>query len=614
MPPTFTLLPAPRTLELLSGQFPFQPARLILLDCPQPQELLFTARQAQQALQSFLHLDWQLTTTWAVPGQEIGLTLRLAPQVVPQFQGYHLIIAPQGITIQGHDHAGLFYGMCTLRQILTQSSGGSLPCLQITDWPDFPARGVMLDISRDRVPTLQTLYELVDRLASWKINQFQLYIEHTFAYHNHPEAWKDASPITGDEILALDEYCRQRFIELVPNQNSLGHLAHWLKLPRYAPLAEIHGAFEVPWGISQGPFSLAPANPGSLEFVRSLYDELLPHFSSRMVNVGLDESFDVGKGQSKQMCAEHGVHRVYLDYLLKIYQEVSRRGFKMQFWGDIILEAPDLIPELPRDVIGLLWGYDADHPFDEQARRFKAAGVPFYVCPGTSSWNSIAGRTDNAVANLFSAAENGLKHGAIGFLNTDWGDNGHWQSLPVSYLGFAVGAAYSWCLETNQEMDVPGVLSRFAFEDPSGVMGQLAFDLGNLYQAAGVVIHNASALFGVLQYPLDAIAENPNARTEAFSYSLEVLNRTAAHLGENRMQRPHAALVRREFALAVRLLRHACLRGLLALEIDPARAASQRGVLAADLDEILTEYQSVWLTRSRPGGLPESLTHFQVYI
>jgi hypothetical protein len=610
---SLTLLPAPRKLELHAGQLTFQPACLILLDCPQPQDLLFTARQAQQALRSCLDLDWQLTTTWAVPSQEIGLTLRLAPQAVPQAQGYRLAVAPQDITIQGHDKAGLFYGVCTLKQLLTHTAGGSLPCLQITDWPDFPARGVMLDISRDRVPTLQTLFELVDRLASWKINQLQLYIEHTFAYRSHPEVWQSASPMTGDEILALDNYCRQRFIELVPNQNSLGHLTHWLKLPRYAPLAEIHGAFQVPWGISQGPFSLAPANPGSLEFVRSLYDELLPHFTSRMVNVGLDETFHVGKGQSKELCAELGVHRVYLDFLLKVYQEVSRRGFKMQFWGDIIVEAPDLIPELPRDVIGLVWGYDADHPFDKQGRRFKQAGVPFYVCPGTSSWNSIAGRTDNALANLHNAAENGLKYGAIGFLNTDWGDNGHWQSLPVSYLGFAVGAAYAWCLKTNQEMDVPKILSRYAFEDPSGMMGQLAFDLGNIYQAAGVVIHNASALFGVLQLPLEAIAENPNARIEVFSYSLEVLARIAAHLGEDRMQRPDAILVRREFALAVRMLRHACQRGLLALEVDPARAAPLRGILAKDLDGILNEYQSVWLARCRPGGLKESLAHFQAY-
>ena len=86
----------------------------------------------------------------------------------------------------------------------------------------------MLDISRNRVPTMQTLLELVDLLASWKINQLQLYTEHTFAYRNHPIVWADASPMTGEEILALDAYCRERFIELVPNQNSYGHMTPWL--------------------------------------------------------------------------------------------------------------------------------------------------------------------------------------------------------------------------------------------------------------------------------------------------------------------------------------------------------------------------------------------------
>ena len=99
----------------------------------------------------------------------------------------------------------------------------------------------------------------------------------------------------------------------------------------------------------------------------------------------------------------------------------------MQFWGDIILEHPQLVPELPRDVFALEWGYEADHPFAEHGALFSKAGIPFYVCPGTSSWNSIAGRTKNALENQLNAARSGLEHGAVGFLNTDWGDNGHWH-------------------------------------------------------------------------------------------------------------------------------------------------------------------------------------------
>ncbi len=256
----------------------------------------------------------------------------------------------------------MFYAVCTLIQLLgirDQEAGGrrqestpisnlqsptsSLPALRISDWPDFPNRGVMLDISRDRVPTMQTLLELVDLLASWKINQLQLYTEHTFAYRNHPEVWADASPMTGEEILALDAYCRERFIELVPNQNSFGHMTRWLTHDRYRPLAEAPDGCDTRWGHYDYPFSLCPIDPGSIELVRSIFDELLPHFTSRQFNVGCDETIDLGQVRSKEAVEKLGAGRVYLDFLLKIYREVRARGRTMQFWGDIIMEHPELV-------------------------------------------------------------------------------------------------------------------------------------------------------------------------------------------------------------------------------------------------------------------------------
>ena len=72
------------------------------------------------------------------------------------------------------------------------------------------------------------------------------------------------------------------------------------------------------------------------------------------------------------------------------------------------------------------------------------ANVPFYVCPGTSSWNSLTGRLDNATKNLYEAASAGANHQATGYLVTDWGDHGHHQTLPVSYPGFVLGASASW--------------------------------------------------------------------------------------------------------------------------------------------------------------------------
>lgn len=111
-------------------------------------------------------------------------------------EGYALTIGKGGIEIAFHDTPGLRAAMATLRQ-LVREYGRRLPCVRIRDWPDFLRRGVMLDVSRGRVPKLETLLDLVDRLADFKINELQLYTEHTFAYRKYKSAWKGWAHLTG---------------------------------------------------------------------------------------------------------------------------------------------------------------------------------------------------------------------------------------------------------------------------------------------------------------------------------------------------------------------------------------------------------------------------------
>lgn len=603
MPDSFVFLPAPRHAQFTEAGYAFAENRLILLDAPQPQELLPAGGRLQRSLKKITTPGWELVASPAVPPQQVGVTLRVAPQRAPQPQGYRLHVTPGGVLIEGHDPAGVFYGVCTLIQLIEQT-GKVLPGCEIQDWPDFPARGVMLDVSRDKVYRMETLFELIDRLAGWKINQVQLYTEHTFAYRNHPVVWEKATPMTGEEILTLDAFCAERFIELVPNQNSFGHMERWLIYPEYADLAETHAEFDTKWGTRmKGPFSLAPENPGSLALISSLYDELLPHFRSRQLNVGCDETVDLGAGASREICAKRGTGVVYLDYLLKIYADVKRRGYTMQFWGDIINDYPELVPYLPRDAVAMEWGYDSDHPFDRNGARFAASGIPFYVCPGTSTWCSLAGRTENALANLLSAAENGLKHGAIGYLNTDWGDRGHWQTPPASLLGFAMGAAYSWALEANRSADAADLVSRYGFDDPSGVMGRVAYDLGNVYRVPSTQVSNGSALFWSLQLRLGDTKRGELPTRESLDRTLQAIDAAIAPIDSARMARPDADLIRREYLLTARMMRHSANR-LIAAQSELSGVVAEE--LAVDLEEIIPEYRELWLARNRPGGLAES--------
>lgn len=523
---------------------------------------------------------------------------------VPEPQGYVLALGPDGAEILAHDDAGAFYARQTLAQLAAARDAhgedeGGLPCLRIEDWPDFPHRGVMLDISRDKVPTMETLLSLVDLLASFKVNQLQLYTEHTFAYRGHEAVWQDGSPMTPDEVRRLDAYCRERFVELVPNQNTFGHMERWLKHEPYRGLAECPDGFEWPWGGRfDGGFSLNPLDPRSIALVEDLFDQLLPNFTSRQVNIGADETFDLGQGKSAEACREKGGGRVYLDFLKKVIEAAQRRGFSPQFWGDIIVKHPELIGELPQGVTAMSWGYEESFDFDEQLAKFAAAGVPYYVCPGTSSWLSVAGRSDNAIANLRNAADSGRRHGAAGFLNTDWGDHGHFQPLPVSYLPLAFGAAVSW--NANGAVRVDELLAaadRFVFRDEAGAMARLAYDLGNAYRVTGVPSNNSSPLFNLLRHQQPPKGLTPDALRATDDYLRQVIDR----LGDVRIDprdRPEAALLRAEFRQAAALLRYACTVGHAMLEGRPPRPGDP---------SLVAEHERLWLARNRPGGLRDSV-------
>lgn len=608
------LAPVPQRLSYTGTSFHWQ-SGLLAINAVNAHRLFFAARQLQQTVQEVAGINLEVVAGNPVPDQA-PIVLHLAEGASHHPQGYDLSITPSGIHVVASTPAGVFYGVQTLRQIVMQS-GRELPGLRISDWPDFPNRGVLLDISRDRVPTMETLYQLIDLLALLKINQFQLYTEHTFAYRRHPQVWAQASPMTGEEILALDAYCQERFIELVPNQNTFGHMTRWLIHEPYAHLAEAPDGWIAPWGQRyQEPFTLIPSEE-SLALVRELLDELLPHFSSRQVNVNADETFDLGQGVSQDRVEKEGVGRVYLDFLMAIYREVKAREHTMQYWGDIIVQHPDLVPELPRDAIALEWGYEANHPFDEHGATFAASGVPFYVCPGTSSWRTLAGRTENALANLYHAAEHGLKHGAVGYLITDWGDEGHMQPLPVSYLGFLVGAAASWHFAASQALDIPATLDRLVFRDEAGVMGRLAYDLGNVYRLLDPNTFNSSLLFNVLIQEADKLAQTGVGPGEGFSREmcnqvLTEIQEIVAPLSQARMQREDAALVQREFHWVAGMLWHACRRIVWVNSLHAGQEDVElRQTLAEEMDGLIAAYRELWHARSRPGGFEDSVARLE---
>ncbi len=554
--------------------------------------------------------------------------LRSAPLKVSQAtdlpaQGYQLEIAYYGISITHRDDLGLRYALVTLKHLMAQhchpdASECPLPHLLIEDFPAFAVRGVMLDVSRDRIPTMQEFRQIVRTLADLKINHLQLYTEHTFAYAGHEKAWQESSALTATEVRELDGWCQELGIELAANQNCFGHLAHWLRLPEYAHLAETHGdwIFEV-WPRS-GPFSLCPTDPKSLEFVRDLLTQLTPNFSSPLVNIGADETYDIAFGRSAEIVAKRGRAAVYLDFVKKICDVTTSLGKRPMFWADIALHEPGCIKDIPPQLLSLAWGYEPHSPFQEWTRLLREAGRDVWVCPGTSSWRSITGRSTERNGNLNAAGTSAIhasKPGADGYLICDWGDTGHHQQWPVALHAIAHGAQAAWSGSTTSALS--GDIGQQLYGPAATTVGSWLEELGDadseLRKVAGrlsrpnnegeFALWNQSALFADLH--------NCVWGDRAEVGSLPQWHATAANLKHLRatMPQPLPSLLADE-------LRHTLAMAELAADRAIARREHRsHAAIKADLSDrvrsLMAEHTRLWHLRSRPGGLDHSNTFWQ---
>jgi hypothetical protein len=497
------LIPQPRHFEWQAGAFDLNTAAVIVLGLNADETHLFPARQLQTAIQTACGFNVAIIKTASLHAQPNAIRLELIKgeagdptrdasmgNVTFRKEGYHLAIRSDGVAITAGDAAGLFYGVQTLIQLL-RTYGRRIPACRCDDHPALPHRGVMLDVSRGKVPTRATLERLADVLAHYKINQLQLYTEHTFRFRSHPKIGATTGALSADDILALDEVCRACHIELVPNLQSTGHMRHILSLPEYEHLAE------TPWR-----WSITPALDETYRFLEELYADFLPAFSAPILNVNSDEAWDHGRGQAQALSTEIGYGRVYLNHILKLREIAAHHGRRIMIWADILHHYPELLPEIPPDMTLLDWNYEAQ-PLYPTLEPLARAERPFYVCPGTSTWNTIFPRIDNSLINIRNYVRDGLAAGAIGMLLTDWGDMGHYQPLSHSWYSYLFGAEMAWTGATTPTDVFDQAFGEVFLGDTSGRAVAAMRRLGRAVEQPGFAAPNRSdTVYALYEEPL----------------------------------------------------------------------------------------------------------------
>lgn len=371
------------------------------------------------------------------------------------------------------------------------------------------------------------------------------------------------------------------------------------------------------FGQHRAATTLAPTQDNA-DFALGLLDELLPNFQSLRVNIGCDETWELGQGVSAADAEARGKGRIYLEHIRRLLDPLIERGYQPQFWGDIIAHYPKLVTELPDGATAVAWIYEAPRKpsrtvieafrdggaepdlefggFAARSAPFIEAGYPYWVAPGTSTWRSLIGRLDNAKGNLVDAAEIGGSSGASGYLITDWGDLGHLQPPSVSFPPLVYGAAVSWSLAANRALAINRVLDRFVFNDSSSELSSALETLGLAWGRTGQEAVNCSPLLASLAGP-NMVFGAPDA--DQIASLISDLDKAMTAIGASAPNVPDGAVIKEELIAATRLARHGGYRLLR----DAKGTAPTTAELRADLSDALRAHREAWLERSRPGGM-----------
>lgn len=498
-------------------------------------------------------------------------------------EGYTLEISENQIALCGESAAGVFYGIQTLKQLFEAEN---VPCLYIEDTPDMLHRSFYHDVTRGKVPTVETLKKLIDTLAYYKMNSLQLYVEHTFAFKELGNLPNELGCLTADEIRELDDYCFENFIEFIPSIATFGHLYELLEREEYRHLQCLENYTEnkIFWRQRMNHHTIDPTNPESIEVIKSMIDQYIPLFRTDKFNICCDETFDLANGKLKDL----DTGKLYVEFVGKIIDHLKKRGKKVMMWGDILFQHPETVKELPKDTIFLSWDYSAEST-EEKFKTFSDLGCTQYVCPGTSTWSRFCESISISRENIINTLDYGYKYGATGMINTNWGDYANPCTLELSMYGTVLGAAKAWNKDTRADKVFDESIGSLVYKNADAVGWLEAVDDAH-------EIRNAWIWNCLVEAYSDLIhTEKVNPELPTCDEITAAISKSTAIVAELKEQKWEKDIYRNEIIIAAEAVIVMCqlFAKLSRFDIDEV----------VSVPEWLEKFKSSWLKSNKPSEL-----------
>lgn len=444
-----TLLPYPKSVDLNAGNCRILDKNKITVVYPELSNEYTNSKDQLTAIFYDKEIKWSKKGTGEVIFEIIAKNNFLLPE---KSEAYSLYITAENVKVVARSEAGFFYAIQTLKQLFNHQLHPTIPCLEITDYPSLPNRGLMDDISRGPLPNLTFAKEQIRRLSSLKFNLFTFYIEHVVKTKAHG-SFAPQNGLTVEEIEELSDYARLHNMKLAGSFQSLGHFDKILEFPHYSNLGATNRM-------------LKPGDSSSIEFVKQVIDEMIAAFEAPFFNLNGDEAWDLDRVAMNHP-EELTSGKLYVRHMKPLLTHVIDHGVRPLMWGDILMNHPEIINEIPSETIILTWDYSARESFAEWIDPFKNSKMDFWVCPGVLNSNRFYPNFDEAFGNIDGFIQEGLDQKAKGMLLTVWDDGGR-HFFSRDWPGVAYGAEQSWHRSDDVSKSFMDRFSKLYYNDETG--------------------------------------------------------------------------------------------------------------------------------------------------
>lgn len=588
------IIPVPQEVKSTGGYFQLHNNLKIEVKSG---ELKFSAEKIQKALKTSLNISAEIVQD---KGDIVLETYTEKTMPAKNFtdEAYKLIISKNGMTVRALAPKGVFYGAMSLVQLIDNAGKNELPCVEITDWPDIKVRGISDDISRGQVPTLANFKRIIEHIARYKMNVYMPYLEDMIKFDCYPSIGVNRGALTKEEVKELISFAAKYYVEVIPAFQTLGHYENILSQEEFVKYAPFPGAA-----------SLDVANDSIYVFLENMLKEVFELFPSEYFNMGADESYDVGLGNSKKLLEKSDIASIHANHYKKVYDICRKYGKKVMMYGDIILNNPSILEQIPKDITIIDWHYGPNRYYPS-TDVFKKAGFTFYVKPAVWNFVTLYPINNYAVPNIQYFIESGLKNGAAGMINSNWGDNGAETIKELVLYGYSWSAQCAWNYKASKINNFNSLYWADFFGAQDCRMERL-FDNLNVF-------YNQPVWHDLWRHPLLPFRDAPDWEPKMNpSAKIAGLNNSVPEMKEDIKELQGAAKKNKEYFDVLKMV--ADFDAWYALKLESQFVFQQliktgdvslnsKAVELADknlsvIAELKNEYKSIWLKYYKPDNL-----------